>query len=109
PMVTVKFWFPPTVPRINMVNRLQMMVLALLTMASALAFAADAESQLRAFVSSVSSAQGEFKQVLIDEDGQQTDKVQRGQFLFERPGRFRWEVKKPYEQLTLSDGDELYQ
>jgi len=92
-----------------MVNKLRVMMLALLTTASALVFAADAESQLRAFVSSVSSAQGEFKQVLIDEEGQQTDKVQSGQFLFERPGRFRWEVEKPYEQLTLSDGEELYQ
>jgi|SRR5690625_854388 len=88
---------------------LRVMVLTLLMSVSAAGFAADAESQLRAFVSSVSAAQGDFKQVLIDEDGAQTEKGQSGHFLFERPGRFRWEVKKPYEQLTLSDGEELVQ
>src|SRR5690606_11497697 len=34
---------------------------------------------------------------------------QSGVFSFERPGRFRWQVQKPYEQLTISDGKRVYQ
>src|SRR5690606_31953249 len=32
----------------------------------------------------------------------------RGRFVFERPGRFRWEVVEPFEQLLVADGEQLY-
>ena len=31
-----------------------------------------------------------------------------GVFAFQRPGRFRWEVRKPYEQVMVGDGEKLF-
>ncbi len=76
---------------------------------SSWAAAADATAQLQQFVDEVNAATGEFAQQQLDDEGQPADQAQSGTFVFERPGRFRWEVIKPYEQLTLSDGKQLYQ
>ena len=31
-----------------------------------------------------------------------------GQLSFSRPGKFRWEYRKPYEQLIVGDGEKLW-
>lgn len=72
------------------------------------ALAADAAGQLRGFVKDVKSATGTFTQVTRSSQGQAAT-PQTGRFAFERPGKFRWDVQKPYEQLTVSDGKQLYQ
>lgn len=78
--------------------------MALLAMAPVLAGAQSATEQLRQFIDTVKSATGQFQQTRQDGTAGQT-----GEFSFERPGKFRWEVVKPYEQLILSDGKVLYQ
>ncbi|MGB3423810.1 MAG: outer membrane lipoprotein chaperone LolA [Castellaniella sp.] len=71
--------------------------------------AADsAQSQLQAFVDQVKSATGQFSQERTDAQGA-AQKPQRGAFAFQRPGKFRWEVRAPYEQLIVSDGQRVYQ
>jgi outer membrane lipoprotein carrier protein len=72
------------------------------------AFADTAREQLRAFVSQVKSASGDFSQYTVGPQGQ-TKPPQRGRFLFMRPGRFKWDVVKPYEQQIVSNGREIYQ
>ena len=39
----------------------------------------------------------------------QTKPAQSGQFAFQRPGRFKWDVLKPYAQQIVSDGQQLFQ
>ena len=80
---------------------------ALLAAAPLLAHAADAVTQLRQFVDSVASASGSFVQTQSSANRQAAS--QSGVFSFERPGKFRWDVQKPYAQLTVSDGKRLYQ
>lgn len=70
---------------------------------------ADAAGQLRQFVSSVQAATGDFSQSMLDDAGEPGVAAQQGRFSFERPGKFKWWVLEPYEQLTLSDGKQLYQ
>lgn len=77
-------------------------------MGASAAVAADAKSQLDAFVKQVRSATGTFTQSTQSSRGQPAP-AQSGTFAFERPGKFRWAVEKPYEQLVLSDGKKLYQ
>jgi len=77
-------------------------------MAASAATAADARSQLDNFVKQVRSATGTFTQSTQSSRGQPAP-AQSGAFAFERPGKFRWAVEKPYEQLVLSDGKKLYQ
>lgn len=72
------------------------------------AVAADAQSQLRHFVSQVKSASGSFSQTTSSSQGQAAP-AQTGRFAFQRPGKFRWAVEQPYEQLIVSDGKRLYQ
>ncbi|MCM0034783.1 MAG: outer membrane lipoprotein chaperone LolA [Burkholderiaceae bacterium] len=72
------------------------------------AFADTAREQLRAFVDQVQSASGDFSQYTVGPQGQ-TKPPQRGRFLFMRPGRFKWDVVKPYEQQIVSNGREIYQ
>lgn len=72
-------------------------------------FGADAPDQLRQFIQNVTSATGQFSQNTVTDNGQEAGGGQHGTFSFERPGKFKWNVAQPYEQLTLSDGKHLYQ
>jgi len=69
---------------------------------------AGARNQIQDFVATVQAATGHFKQYTIDAQGK-TRPAQSGTFSFQRPGRFKWAVKQPYEQLIVSDGREVFQ
>jgi outer membrane lipoprotein carrier protein len=71
------------------------------------AFAAGAIEQLKSFSSTTKSARGEFSQQLLKRSGQPTAAA-KGEFAFSRPGRFRWEIQSPYQQLIVTDGSKLY-
>jgi outer membrane lipoprotein carrier protein len=73
------------------------------------AYAATAQEQLHAFVSSVTAATGSFTQATSGGQQSQPRPPQSGTFSFQRPGKFKWSVQKPYEQLILSDGKQVYQ
>lgn len=68
----------------------------------------DAQQQLTQFVEQVKTATGRFSQYTVGPQGQ-TKPAQSGEFAFRRPGQFKWQVTKPYEQLVLSDGKEVFQ
>ena len=71
------------------------------------AFAAGAIEQLKSFSSTTRSAHGEFSQQLVKRAGQPAAAA-KGEFAFSRPGRFRWEIQSPYQQLIVTDGSKLY-
>lgn len=71
--------------------------------------AATAQEQLHAFVSSVTAATGAFTQATSGGQQSQPRPPQSGTFSFQRPGKFKWSVQKPYEQLIVSDGKQVYQ
>lgn len=81
---------------------------AALVLAPVVSMAADAPTQLREFVANVASATGHFTQQTSGGQGQARPE-QSGQFSFQRPGKFRWDVKRPYEQLIISDGTKVLQ
>jgi outer membrane lipoprotein carrier protein len=59
---------------------------------------------LHTFVGQFQSARGEFSQRATN--GQKTTQSS-GQFVFARPGKFRWTYQKPYEQVIVADGEKL--
>lgn len=71
-------------------------------------FAASAQQQLQSFVDTIHSATGQFQQDRSG-DGAGGQRSQSGTFAFQRPGKFRWQVTKPYAQLIVSDGRHVYQ
>jgi outer membrane lipoprotein carrier protein len=68
---------------------------------------AAAIDQLRAFAVSTRSARGQFTQQQVRSGGRPAE-VSAGSFAFSRPGRFRWEVQQPFEQLIVTDGERLH-
>ncbi len=72
------------------------------------AMANSAAEQFRLFAATFPAASGVFEQYTLGVQGQ-TQKTQSGEFYFQRPGKFRWEVQKPYAQLVVSDGKTLFQ
>ena len=63
-------------------------------------------AQLREFLQGTRSARGSFTQRTLRSAG--PPEIATGVFAFQRPGRFRWEVRKPWDQLLVADGEKLY-
>jgi outer membrane lipoprotein carrier protein len=72
----------------------------------------DAITQFKSFLVNVKNAEGDFAQQQIRpaKQGEAQAKVLRksqGYFVFQRPGQFVWETKKPFEQKVIADGNQL--
>lgn len=72
-----------------------------------LASHAAATDKLKSFVASTHSAQADFTQEVQDKNGKRIQ-YSSGVMQFERPGKFRWEYRKPYEQLIIGDGKKFW-
>lgn len=68
---------------------------------------ADAVDTLRDFVRDVKSGSAAFTQTVTSVDGARK-KVSSGSFEFARPDRFRFAYRKPFEQLIVSDGQQVW-
>jgi outer membrane lipoprotein carrier protein len=84
-----------------------------LTIASAIGLAcvsipamANALDDLHAFAAQTKTARGDFTQRVVSRT-QRAAQPTSGEFVFARPGRFRWSYTKPYEQLLVADGTKL--
>jgi outer membrane lipoprotein carrier protein len=83
------------------------LLLAFGALASGAVLADGAVAQLRRFVATTPSAQGEFEQTVIASAGRRPQQA-AGSFSFARPGKFRWEYSRPYQQLLVGDGVRLW-
>jgi outer membrane lipoprotein carrier protein len=80
---------------------------------SALAVAAHAGplESLETFIKSARTGRADFTQVITgpDREGQAArTKTSTGTFEFQRPSRFRFEYRKPFEQTIVADGQTLW-
>ncbi|MGE5170721.1 MAG: outer membrane lipoprotein chaperone LolA [Rudaea sp.] len=73
----------------------------------ALVARASGLDQLHAFLEGTRTAQGSFKQVVVNRDGR-TTQTTSGTFAFLRPGKFRWTYAKPFDQLIVGDGEKVW-
>jgi outer membrane lipoprotein carrier protein len=73
------------------------------------ALPADAATldRLRAFVRETQTARTQFTQTVVDKNGRAM-KSANGTFELSRPGKFRWNVEKPYKQLLVGDGQRVW-
>jgi len=83
------------------------LLLATLVAVTSPAAHAGSIEKLQAFVAQTQSARANFSQQVLDEKGKAVQSAQ-GQLSFSRPGKFRWEYRKPYEQLIVGDGEKLW-
>jgi chaperone LolA len=83
----------------------KLLFLALLVLP--LASHAAATDKLKSFVAATHSAQANFTQEVQDRNGRRLQ-YSTGVMQFERPGKFRWEYRQPYEQLIVGDGKKFW-
>lgn len=84
------------------------LVAALLSLSSLIASAEDAPvKQLKAFLNSTKTITANFKQVLINEAGDPFQSSS-GLFYLQRPGKFRWDYTKPFQQQIISTSGKVW-
>jgi chaperone LolA len=88
-----------------MVMKVKTVVFAALVLSCHAAFA-DATAALKAFLSSTQTLSADFTQQVIKEG--KVSRASSGRFELSRPNRLRWEYKKPFEQLIVADGKQLW-
>lgn len=62
---------------------------------------------LREFLQQTQSGRARFAQIVVDKNMKKVSEA-TGTMQFARPGKFRWEYHKPYEQLLVGDGTRLW-
>ena len=85
---------------------LRLVVATCLALAAVGAEAATID-RLRTFVKDTQTARTQFTQTVMDKSGRPGASAS-GEFLLERPGKFRWTVTKPYKQLLVGDGERVW-
>ena len=68
---------------------------------------ADGVSSLRDFFNTTNTMRAQFSQVVKDKQGRKEQEVE-GIMQLQRPNKFRWDYKKPYEQQIVSDGKDVF-
>lgn len=71
-----------------------------------LALGASTET-LKSFLNQTTSAKARFAQMVLDRNMKMLQQA-TGTMAFSRPGKFRWEYVKPYEQTIVGDGERLW-
>ena len=78
----------------------------LLLLSPGLSVGASVDS-LKTLLNQTTTAKGRFAQVVLDRNNKAVQQAS-GTMEFSRPGRFRWEYNKPYEQTIVGDGQRLW-
>jgi outer membrane lipoprotein carrier protein len=68
---------------------------------------ADGVSSLLDFFNNTNTMRAQFNQVVNDKQGRKEQEVE-GTMQLQRPNKFRWDYKKPYEQQIISDGKDVF-
>jgi len=84
-----------------------MRLLALLALLLAGTVHASSIERFKTFLRTTQSARADFAQRVSDRDGKLVQEA-KGNFVFLRPGRFRWVYAKPVDQLIVGDGQRVW-
>ena len=87
-----------------MMKRLFCLLLVLMPLPS---LAGVADDRLKAFFNDVTSVRADFTQQVLDSKDKALQQTS-GTMLLLRPGRFRWDYTKPYQQLIIANGEKVW-
>ncbi|PKO87152.1 MAG: outer membrane lipoprotein carrier protein LolA [Betaproteobacteria bacterium HGW-Betaproteobacteria-12] len=68
---------------------------------------AGAVDRLHQFMAGTKTLKAEFSQVVIAKGGRKPQESS-GVLAISRPGKLRWDIRKPYAQLVVSDGEKVW-
>jgi len=89
-------------------KRIQWGLFLLSLLLSPLTVAADSASEkLTVFLQSVVTFKAQFEQTVLSPQGEVIETA-KGQFILERPGKFRWDYLSPYPQEIVADGKRIW-
>lgn len=78
-----------------------------LMLCTGMSMASSGEDLINRFLTETRTLKGEFTQLLINEHAEVLQEAS-GTFRLLRPGKFRWDYKKPYKQLIVADGKKIW-
>src|SRR5687767_9641463 len=81
--------------------------LLMLLLLTPVAVSAASVETLKGLLNQTTTAKARFTQVVLDKNRKPLQQAS-GTMEFSRPGRFRWEYTKPYEQTIVGDGSRLW-
>ncbi|MFT7414112.1 MAG: outer membrane lipoprotein carrier protein [Methylophagaceae bacterium] len=89
-------------------NLLQSGIVILTMLLSFSVSAADSASEkLNTFVKNVVTYKANFQQTVLDPQGNIMEQAE-GEFVLERPGKFRWDYQEPFPQHIVADGQRIW-
>ncbi len=88
-------------------NKIILNTILVFTLELPLLALADGVSSLRNFYNHTDAMRAQFHQVVTDAQGRKEQEVE-GTMQLQRPNKFRWDYKKPYEQQIISDGKKVF-
>ena len=68
---------------------------------------AGAIDKLHRFLDSTKTVRADFAQIVVAKNGRKPQQS-TGVMMFSRPGKFRWQIEKPYSQLLVGDGEKIW-
>ncbi len=83
------------------------LILAVFCLLAAQTASAGAIDKLHRFLDSTKTVRADFAQIVVAKNGRKPQQS-TGVMMFSRPGKFRWQIEKPYSQLLLGDGDKVW-
>ncbi|MGH8650070.1 MAG: outer membrane lipoprotein chaperone LolA [Burkholderiales bacterium] len=81
--------------------------LLLLLLLPGVALGAATVEELKTLLRETTTARAHFAQIVLDRNMRTLQQV-TGTMQFARPGKFRWEYDKPYEQIIVGDGARVW-
>ena len=82
-------------------------VLLLLLLLPGMALGASTVDELKTLLQQTTTARAHFAQIVLDSNMRMLQQA-TGTMQFSRPGKFRWEYDKPYEQIIVGDGARVW-
>ena len=68
---------------------------------------AGAIDKLHRFLETTKTLRADFAQIVVAKNGKKPQQS-TGVMMISRPGKFRWQIAKPYEQLLVGDGEKVW-
>ena len=82
-------------------------VFAMICLLVAHAASAGAIDKLHRFLDSTTTMRADFAQIVVAKNGKKPQQSS-GVMMFSRPGKFRWQIDKPFSQLLVGDGEKVW-
>jgi outer membrane lipoprotein carrier protein len=83
------------------------LIFSLAALLPAQSVSAAAIDKLHRFLESTRTVRADFSQIVVAKNGRKPQQS-NGVMLLARPGKFRWQIEKPYSQLLLGDGEKVW-